>query len=60
MCKQILFILACIVSLVTITGCGIKGPLYQTPSENVKPNSTDKLGLNPTEQTNLHISTSKR
>jgi len=60
MCKQISIILACIVSLVTITGCGIKGPLYQTPSENVQPDSTEKLGLSPTEQTNLNISTSKR
>ena len=55
MCKQILFILAFVVSLVTITGCGIKGPLYQTPSENVDPTSSEKLGLSPTEHTNSNI-----
>lgn len=52
MFKQISIILACIASAVIITGCGIKGPLYQTPSENIEPNST--------EQSNLNISTSKR
>jgi len=60
MCKQISIILACIVSLVTITGCGIKGPLYQTPSENVQPNNSNKLASSPAEQNNLNISTSRR
>jgi len=31
--KQITIIFICLLSLVTITGCGIKGPLYQTPEQ---------------------------
>ncbi|WP_139345303.1 MULTISPECIES: lipoprotein [Colwelliaceae] len=45
MCKQISIILVCIVSLTAITGCGIKGPLYQTPSENVEPNPPEKTEM---------------
>jgi predicted small lipoprotein YifL len=52
MFKQISIILACIASSLIITGCGIKGPLYQTPSENIAPSSA--------EQSHLNISTSKR
>ena len=31
--KQIVIIFFSLVSLVIITGCGIKGPLYQTPEQ---------------------------
>ncbi|ARD44233.1 hypothetical protein B5D82_08595 [Cognaticolwellia beringensis] len=31
--KQIAIIFFSLLSLVTITGCGIKGPLYQTPEQ---------------------------
>ncbi|SEL31508.1 Predicted small lipoprotein YifL [Colwellia chukchiensis] len=31
--KQIAIIFIALLSLVTITGCGIKGPLYQTPEQ---------------------------
>lgn len=60
MYKQISIILACIVSCLAISGCGIKGPLYQTPSENIEPNSYTQLKANTVEQSNLNISTSKR
>jgi len=29
-----------------ISGCGIKGPLYQTPPEKVETNSTTTANLN--------------
>lgn len=45
MCKQISIILVCIISLVTMTGCGIKGPLYQTPLEKVDPNPPEKTEM---------------
>ena len=31
--KQIVIIFFSLLSLVTITGCGTKGPLYQTPEQ---------------------------
>tara|TARA_R110000803_G_scaffold113618_5_gene182087 strand:- start:76998 stop:77252 length:255 start_codon:yes stop_codon:yes gene_type:complete len=31
--KQIVIIFISLLSLATITGCGIKGPLYQTPEQ---------------------------
>lgn len=31
--KQIVIIFFSVLSLITITGCGIKGPLYQTPEQ---------------------------
>jgi len=45
--KQIVIIFIALLSFVTITGCGIKGPLYQTPEqqqENLEKTSaeTDK------------------
>lgn len=52
--KQIAIIFISLLSLVTITGCGIKGPLYQTPEqqqENLPKTSeeTDKIS----DKTNL-------
>jgi predicted small lipoprotein YifL len=46
--KEIAIIFFSLLSLVTITGCGIKGPLYQTPEqqqENLSKTSqeTDKI-----------------
>ena len=46
--KEIAIIFFSLLSLVTITGCGIKGPLYQTPEqqqENLPKTSpeTDKI-----------------
>lgn len=46
--KKIAITFSCLLSLVTITGCGIKGPLYQTPEqqqENLPKTSpeTDKI-----------------
>lgn len=35
MYKQISIIFVCLLAL---SACGIKGPLYQTPSEEVEPN----------------------
>lgn len=52
MCKQISIIFICIASLLAISGCGIKGPLYQTPPEKVETNTN--------EQTNVDSNTSKR
>lgn len=60
MTKQISIIFMCIVALLTMTGCGIKGPLYQTPAENVEPNSFQNNETGSAEQSNLNISTSKR
>ena len=50
--KQITIIFICLFSLVTITGCGIKAPLYQTPEqqqENLPKTSeeTDKSSDKP-------------
>jgi predicted small lipoprotein YifL len=60
MYKQISIIFACIVSCLAITGCGIKGPLYQTPSENIEPDAYVQSKGGAIEQSNLNISTSKR
>jgi len=38
MYKQISIIFAYFVCLFVFSGCGIKGPLYQTPPEQVDPN----------------------
>jgi predicted small lipoprotein YifL len=54
--KQIAIIFIALLSSVTITGCGIKGPLYQTPEqqqENLPKTSeetdqrSDKTSLEP-------------
>jgi len=52
MCKQISIIFVCMATLVALSGCGIKGPLYQTPPEKVETDST--------EQTNVNSNASKR
>jgi|GEM_PF-1714054 len=59
MCKLISIIVVCIVSFLTITGCGIKGPLYQTPSEKVEPNTAKKVNNSLTNQLNLNNSASR-
>lgn len=51
MYKQISIIFVCFVCLFAFSGCGIKGPLYQTPSEQVDPNQA---------KANVNSSTSKR
>ncbi len=52
--KQFAIIFITLLSLVTITGCGIKGPLYQTPAQQqenlektseVTAKSSDKTSL---------------
>jgi len=54
--KQIAIIFICLLSLTTITGCGIKGPLYQTPEQQQEnlpktseetDKSSDKTSLEP-------------
>jgi predicted small lipoprotein YifL len=46
MCKQISIIFIFIAFFLAISGCGIKGPLYQTPPEKVDTNSTETEKLN--------------
>lgn len=53
MYKQISIIFVCFVSLFAFSGCGIKGPLYQTPPEQVDPNNVKT-------KANVNSSTSKR
>jgi predicted small lipoprotein YifL len=54
--KEIVITFFCLLSLVTITGCGIKGPLYQTPEQQQEnlpktspktDKSSDKSNLEP-------------
>jgi len=54
--KQFVIIFFSVLSLVTITGCGIKGPLYQTPEQQQEnlpktseetDKSSDKASLEP-------------
>ena len=50
--KQIAIIFICVLSFTTITGCGIKGPLYQTPEQQQDNSSTtdDKTNKSNIEQ----------
>ncbi|MBA6340714.1 lipoprotein [Colwellia sp. MB02u-10] len=54
--KEIAITFFCLLSLATITGCGIKGPLYQTPEQQQEnlpktspetDKSSDKSNLEP-------------
>ena len=44
MYKQISIIFICFGCLFALSGCGIKGPLYQTPPEQVDPNTSKPDG----------------
>lgn len=52
MCKQISIIFVCVAYFLTLSGCGIKGSLYQTPPEKVEVSSN--------KTTNVDSNTSKR
>ena len=52
MCKQISIIFVCVATFLAFSGCGIKGPLYQTPQEKVE--------TSPTKTANVDSDTSKR
>ena len=52
--KQIVIIFFSLISLVILTGCGIKGPLYQTPEQQQEnlPKTSEETDKN-TDKTSL-------
>tara|TARA_B110000438_G_scaffold82513_1_gene82298 strand:- start:1787 stop:1984 length:198 start_codon:yes stop_codon:yes gene_type:complete len=54
--KQIAIIFFSLISLVILTGCGIKGPLYQTPEQQQEnlPKTSEEIDKN-SDKSNLEL-----
>tara|TARA_R110000744_G_scaffold323441_1_gene429334 strand:- start:120 stop:317 length:198 start_codon:yes stop_codon:yes gene_type:complete len=54
--KQIAIIFFSLISLVILTGCGIKGPLYQTPEQQQEnlPKTSEEIDKN-NDKSNLEL-----